>query len=75
MKVCPKCGKPYGGEALHCKKCGVELETLPEITAADMPPEELKRRRKKDWITMLIGIPLFLLLVYGIYRVLYGAAL
>ena len=53
----------------------MELETLPEITAADMPPEELKRRRKKDWITMLIGIPLFLLLVYGVYRVLYGAAL
>ena len=74
MKVCTKCGKPYNDQVLNCKKCDVPLETMPEMTVAEMSPEELKKRRKKDWITLLIGTPLFLLLVYFIYRILYGAA-
>lgn len=29
----------------------------------DMPSDEIKRRRKKDWLTIIIGVPLFILFI------------
>lgn len=30
----------------------------------DMPEDELRRRRRRDWIFILIGVPLLIILIY-----------
>lgn len=69
MKVCPKCGMPFDDEVINCKRCGIELLEMPE-EAAPMSPQELRERRKKDWIWLGLGVPAFMLLIWGIYTIM-----
>ena len=43
---------------------------MPEIAVSDVSPEELKRMRRRDWAYILVGTPLFLLLIYFCYSLL-----
>lgn len=70
MKICSKCGMTFEDKVHTCPRCNEELEVLPEIAVSDVSPEELKRMRRKDWAYILVGTPLFLLLIYFCYSLL-----
>lgn len=58
MKRCENCRTLYSEEAAACPKCGVrEPEEAP---GADKPEKAALR----DWIWLVIGIPLFIWLIY-----------
>ncbi len=58
MKRCEKCRTLYSDEAAVCPKCGVKE---PEETEAEDRPG---RAAVRDWIWLVIGIPLFIGLMY-----------
>ena len=65
MKYCKKCGTLYVTEV--CPKCGIEEpEDLPEPESAD------KKTLVRQWIGLLVGIPLFIIAIYVVIYMLYG---
>lgn len=60
MKYCKNCGVLYSTEV--CPKCGIEMPKEPE-TPREMTEED-KKKQKKDWIALLIGIPAFIGIIY-----------
>ncbi len=73
MKICKACGTLYNPKNGGCPKCETEPLLEPEspadATDLTMTPEEESRARKKAWIQILIGVPLFIgfiiLLIYA----------
>ena len=68
MKRCKACGTVYSNAAAGCPKCSGLMEP-PEQDA--MPEEEVQRRRKRDWIMILLGFPLFMLCIYGLVMLMH----
>ena len=66
MKICPKCAMTYGDTATLCRRCKLELQQAPEAYTADDDP----KKRRKDWLWILIGMPLFILFIKLIYDIL-----
>ena len=65
MKYCKKCGILYATDV--CPKCGVqEPEDLPEPEAPD------KRTLVRQWIGLLVGIPLFIMAIYVVIYLLHA---
>ena len=72
MKVCKKCGTLYNEKVGPCPKCYTEDllisgEAAKHEIDTDMTPEEAKKARKKSWIQILIGMPLFIGFIYIIF--------
>ena len=60
---CKKCGTLYNPKEGPYPKCSTEdIKYEPKA----MSEEEAKRLRKKSWIQLLIGIPAFIGVIYGI---------
>ena len=70
MKVCPKCGRWYDDADAKCPRDGMELELIQDVTNTEMTPEQIRTKRRKDWTFILIGMPLFLLFLYGIFYIM-----
>lgn len=65
MKYCKKCGVLYATDV--CPKCGIqEPEDLPEPEAPD------KRTLVRQWIGLLVGIPLFIMTIYVVIYLLHA---
>lgn len=70
MKYCKRCGVLYSDAAKDCPRCKIPLETVPDgvvMKPEDISPEELKERKKKDWIAICIGVPVLFGIIFGIY--------
>ena len=63
MKFCKKCGCLYSTEV--CPKCGI---AMPEPEDERELSEEEKQEKKRNWIGILIGFPLF---IGAIYLIIY----
>ena len=65
MKYCKKCGVLYTTDV--CPKCGIEEpEELPEPEAPD------KKTLMRQWIGLIVGIPLFIMAIYVVIYLLYS---
>lgn len=61
MKFCKKCGCLYVTEV--CPKCGITIPDAPEereLTEAE------QHEKKRNWVGILIGFPLFIAAIYFI---------
>ncbi len=68
MKYCKKCGVLYSDLLDVCPKCGVETEDPNAL-----PPKEApKSVRVRQWIGIVIGIPLMIGVLYVVIRFLYA---
>ncbi len=67
MKYCKKCGVLYTTDV--CPKCGIEYP--PEQEQRPLTEEE-KHQRNRQWIGILIGVPLFIAAIYLIIHLFYG---
>ena len=60
MKYCKKCGVLYDGSLPQCPKCNTAI-----AEHAQQPGPEAPRAVKiRQWITLCIGIPLLIGLIY-----------
>jgi hypothetical protein len=64
MKYCKKCGVLYATDV--CPKCGIQE---PEETEAPVADQKTVTRQ---WIGLLIGIPLFIMAIYLVIYLLYS---
>ena len=65
MKYCKKCGILYATDV--CPKCGIEEpEDLSEPEAPD------KKTLVRQWIGLIVGIPLFIMAIYVVIYMLYA---
>lgn len=62
MKYCKKCRILYSDEAAACPKCGVSDEAAKAEEIA--PVSSDKKRVGLDWLWLVIGIPVFIGLIY-----------
>lgn len=60
MKFCKKCGTLYANDLVTCPKCNSAVIDHVE-TPQEPAPKEVVR---KQWISILIGIPAFILFIY-----------
>lgn len=60
MKYCRKCHILYSSYAAACPKCGAVLQSNAE---AEPPPAE-KKTVRRDWLWLVIGIPLLIAVMY-----------
>ena len=65
MKYCKKCGVLYATDV--CPKCGIE-------EPQDQPEPEVpdKKTLTRQWIGLLVGIPLFIMAIYVVIYMLYA---
>lgn len=65
MKYCKKCGVLYATDV--CPKCGI-------VTPEDQPEPETpdKKTLVRQWIGLLVGIPLFIMAIYVVIHILYS---
>ncbi|MBE5784839.1 MAG: hypothetical protein E7330_03480 [Clostridiales bacterium] len=72
MKFCMKCGSFYEEKegTAGCPKCAgiAALYKAAEAAEVDhaMDEETAKRLRKRAWLELLIGIPAFIGVIYGL---------
>ncbi len=80
MKFCMKCGAFYeekGGEGCpHCKE-NARLHAAAEAAETDhgMDAETARRARRRAWVELCIGIPVFIGVIYliiSLIRVIRG---
>lgn len=72
MKVCKNCGTLYNENEGPCPKCYTDElirngEAAQHEINTDMTPEEAQKARKRSWIQIMIGVPLFIGFIYVIY--------
>lgn len=65
MKYCKNCHLLYSSEAAVCPKCGA----VPEPQEAEPAPAD-RREVRRDWIWLVVGIPVFIAFVYLLVRVI-----
>lgn len=77
MKFCKQCGTLYDPDVSDCPRC--TANDLDYIGASDlatdnnMPEEEVRRQRKKNWIQLIIGVPAmigFFYLVFYLFKII-----
>ena len=61
MKFCKKCGCLYNTEV--CPKCGIAVPDPPEERELT---EEEQQEKKRNWLGIVIGFPLFIAAIYFI---------
>ena len=59
MKYCKRCGVLYSDLLESCPKCG----SMPE-GGNDAPTESDPKTVRKQWVAILVGIPLLILVLY-----------
>lgn len=69
MKICPKCARTYEDDVQSCSKDGVALNAILE-SPSEMTDEQVRKKRKQDWIFLAVGIPGFMLLLYWMYSLM-----
>ena len=62
MKYCSNCNTLYASSLSACPKCGIDQEAAEEATYREAKPGETK----KQWMFIVIGVPLLIILLYGI---------
>ena len=68
MKFCKTCGTLYNDAMTECPKCAA---AMPEEQAeSKMSPEEASRLKKKHWIQLTIGVPVFIGVFYLFYMLI-----
>ena len=60
MTRCKNCGTFYASSLPVCPKCGIDPEKIEEETSREAKPGETK----KNWLLILIGVPLLIILLY-----------
>ena len=73
MKYCKKCGVTYSDAADKCPRCKLPLEPVPEGVIAhreDIPDDEYRRQRTRNWIGIAIGVPALFGLIYLFYYIM-----
>ena len=64
MKYCKQCGVLYSTDV--CPKCGiVEPEPKPA-------PEADRAVVTRQWVALLVGVPLFIMAIYVVIHMIYG---
>ena len=72
LKHCDKCGTYYNDQLGQCPKCFPVSDLI--RTAEQNAPKPEKRTLKKQWLAILIGIPVMILLYYLVIGLLKLAA-
>lgn len=62
MKYCKQCGVLYSSILEVCPKCGAELYKPKEGEL----PEATPGQKRRQWISLIIGIPAFIAFIYMI---------
>ena len=68
LKHCDKCGTFYNDELEQCPKCFPVSDLI--RGAEQNAPKPEKATLKKQWIAILIGIPVMILLYYLVIGIL-----
>lgn len=68
LRFCKNCGTLYNDRDGACPKC-TEKDIFAEdggghAVNAEMSEEEQKRARRRSWIELIVGIPLFIGIIY-----------
>ena len=71
-KMCPRCARLFEETETHCPRCKVELIDVPEAPVEELSEEELKKKRRSDWMWIILGVPALILLIYAIGYVVSG---
>lgn len=72
MKFCMKCGSFYEEKegVAGCPKCAETAALYEAAQAAEvdhtMDAEKAKRLRRRAWVELIIGIPAFIGIIYGL---------
>ena len=61
MKLCKNCNTLYSSSLSVCPKCGVDSEAIEDATREAKPGEV-----RRQWTLILLGVPLLIILLYGI---------
>lgn len=62
MKLCKNCNTLYSSSLSVCPKCGVDSEAIEDAALREAKPGEVRRQ----WTLILLGVPLLIILLYGI---------
>lgn len=65
MKFCKECGTLYDEKQIDCPKCA--SKNIP-VNEAQMDEAAAQKARKRSWLQILIGVPLF---IGAIYLIIY----
>ncbi|MBQ3552277.1 MAG: hypothetical protein IJA35_03860 [Clostridia bacterium] len=65
MKRCKKCGTVYSSICGECPKC-----FDPETFVEEEKDECGDTQKRNSWIALIIGIPLFMIVIYALYYVI-----
>lgn len=71
MKFCKTCGTLYGSGLECCPKCNPKAQEAME--QQKNAPEADKKTVKKQWIRILIGVPLFMIAIRVIVTLFHNA--
>ena len=63
MKICKECGTVYESGSV-CPKCSTKDFGGNNIYNEQGVTQDYEEKRKKDWIKLIIGIPLFIAFIY-----------
>ncbi|MDR1619973.1 MAG: hypothetical protein LBS18_04855 [Clostridiales bacterium] len=71
MPFCKVCGTPYLKTDGACPTCNA-LSLLRQQSRQEpgMAPEKLSRERKKSWLGLALGIPLFIIFIYAMLHIM-----
>ena len=68
MKYCKTCRTFYSDEAAVCPKCGIDAARAKAEAVSSEKAEQ--KKVIKDWIWLVIGVPLFIGLIYLLVYIL-----
>lgn len=63
MRYCKKCHILYSSFADACPKCGTETAAV-RAAAKEKQPEADKKTVRRDWLWLVIGIPVLIAVMY-----------
>ena len=63
MKYCKKCHILYSSFAAACPKCGTERAAV-QAAAQERETEADKKTVRRDWLWLVIGIPVLIAIMY-----------
>lgn len=71
MPFCKTCGTFYPKSMGICPKCNANelLEQQADAAPPPLTPEAEHALKKRRWITIIVGLPMLIGLIYGIYYV------
>ena len=74
IRFCRQCGTLYNDSGGECPKCAANKllceDPTGHATNAEMTPEQASRARRSAWISIAIGVPLFIGIIYIIVYIM-----